>query len=83
MSITPRGNISNLEYCSYPTIRSFPCFIQLFDVKFMTIARHSLVVFQLQYVRYVKDAMSIIKLTYIYRTSKVSEKYSTHVVTLV
>jgi hypothetical protein len=83
MSITPRGNISNLEYYSYPTIRSFPSFIQLFDVKFTTIAPHSLVVFQLQYVRYVKYALSINKLTYIYITSKVSEKYSTHVVTLV
>jgi hypothetical protein len=49
----------------------------------MTIAPHSLVVFQLQYVRYVQDALSINKLTYIYMTSKVSEKYSTHVVTLV
>ena len=83
MSVTPRGNISNLEYCSYPTIISFPGFIQLFDAKFMTIAPHSLVVFQLQYVRYVKDALSINKLTYIYITLKVSEKYSTHVVTLV
>ena len=83
MSDTPRGNISNLEYYSYPTIRSFPCFIQLFDVKFTTIAPHGLVVFQLQYVRYVKYALSIIKLTYIYITLKVFEKYSTHVVTLV
>jgi hypothetical protein len=83
MFATPRGNISNLEYYSYTTIKKFPCFIQLFDVKFTTIAPHSLVVFQLQYVRYVKDAFSIIKLTYIYITSKVSEKYSTHVVTLV
>jgi hypothetical protein len=66
MSITPRGNISDLEYCSYPTIRSFPGFIQLFDVKFTTIAPHSLVVFQLQYVRYVKYALSINTLTYIF-----------------
>jgi hypothetical protein len=40
-------------------------------------------VFQLQYVRYVKDVLSINKLTYIYITSKVSKKYSTQVVTLV
>ena len=68
MSITPRGNISDLEYCSYPTITSLPGFIQLFDAKFKTIAPHSLVVFQLQYARYVKDALSINKLTYIYIT---------------
>ena len=83
MPVTPRGNISNLEYCSYPTIKSFLGFIQFFDVKFTTISPHSLVVFQLKYVRYVKDALSINKLTYVYITSKVSEKYSTHVVTLV
>jgi hypothetical protein len=83
MSVTPRRNISNLEYCSYPTIVSFPGFINLFDVKFTTIAPHSLVVFQLQYIKYVKYELSINKLTYIYITSKVSEKYSTHVVTLV
>jgi hypothetical protein len=83
MSVTPRGNISNLEYYSYPTIIIFPSFTQLFDAKFMTIAPHRLVVFQIQYVIYVKDALSINKLTYIYITSKVFEKYSTHVVTLV
>jgi hypothetical protein len=66
MYVTPRGNISDLEYCGYPTIRIFLGFIQLFDVKFMTIAPHSLVVFQLQYARYVKDALSINKLTYIF-----------------
>ena len=83
MYVTPIGNISDLEYCSYPAIKSFPGFIQLFDVKYTTIAPHSLVVFQLQYVRYVKYALSINKLTYIYITSKVSEKYSTQVVTLI
>ena len=71
MSITPRGNISDLEYYSYPTIISFPGFIQLFDVKFMTIASHSLVVFQLQYARYVKDALSINKLTYLYNLESI------------
>ena len=65
MSVTPRGNNSDMEYCSYPTIRFFPGFIQLFDAKFMTIAPYSLVVLQLQYVRYVKDALSINKLTYV------------------
>jgi hypothetical protein len=71
MSVTPRGNISDLEYYSYPTIRSFPGFIQLFDVKFMTIAPHSLLVFQLQYVIYVKDALSINKLTYLYNLERI------------
>jgi hypothetical protein len=56
MSFTPRGNISDLEYCSYPTIRSFPGFIQLFDAKFTAIVQHSLVAFQLQYAKHVKDA---------------------------
>jgi hypothetical protein len=64
MFATPRGNNSDLEYDRYPTIISFLGFIQLFDAKFMTIAPHSLVVFQLQYARYVKDALSINKLTY-------------------
>jgi hypothetical protein len=73
MSVTPRGNISDLEYCSYPTIRIVPSFIQMFDAKFMAIAPHSLVVFQLQYARHVKYALSINK--HIYITSKVSEKY--------
>jgi hypothetical protein len=80
MSVTPRGNISDLECCSYPTIRNFSSFIQLFDVKFMTIAPHSLVVFQLQYVRHVKDELSIHK--HIYITWKVSEK-DTPTVTLI
>jgi hypothetical protein len=80
MSVTPRGNISDLEYCSYPTIRSFPGFIQLFDAKFTTIAPHSLVVFQLQYARHVKDELSINK--HIYITWKVSEK-DTPTVTLI
>jgi hypothetical protein len=83
MSVTPRGNISDLEYYSYSTIKSFSGFIQLFDEKFTTIAPHSLVVFQLQYVGYVKYALSINKLTYIYITSKVSEKYYTHAVTII
>jgi hypothetical protein len=83
MSVTPRGNISDLEYCSYPTIKSFPGFIQLFDAKFTTVEPHSFVVLQLQYVKYVKYALSINKLTYIYINLKVYEKYSTHVVTLI
>ena len=58
---------------NYPTIRSFLGFIQIFDAKFTTIAPHSLMVFELQYVRYVKDALSINRLTYIYITLKVSE----------
>jgi hypothetical protein len=49
MPVTSRGNISDLKDCSYPTIKGFLLVIQLFDVKFMTIAPHSLVVFQLQY----------------------------------
>jgi hypothetical protein len=82
MSVTPRGNISDLEYYSYPTIISFPSFIQLFDAKFTTIAPHSLVMFQLQYAKYVKYALSINKLN-IYITWKFSEKDNTHVVTLI
>ena len=80
MSVTPRGNISDLEYYSYPTIRSFHSFIQLFDAKFTATAPHILVVFQLQHARHVKDALSINK--HIYITWKVSEK-DTPVVTLI
>ena len=72
MYITPRGNISDLEYYSYPTIIIFPSFNQLFDEKFTAIAPCSLLVFQVQYVGHVKDAMSINKPIYI--TYKVSEK---------
>jgi hypothetical protein len=64
MSVSPRGNISDVEYYSYPTIKKIPGIIQLFDAKFTTIAPHSIVVFQLQYARYVKDALSINKLTH-------------------
>jgi hypothetical protein len=55
-----------------PLSKVFPGFIQLFDVKFTTIAPHILMVFQLQYSRHVKDALSINK--HIYITWKVSEK---------
>ena len=72
MYATPRGNINELEYYNFPTIRSFPSFIQLFDAKFTTIAPHSLVAFQLQYARHVKDALSINKHSYI--TWKLFEK---------
>jgi hypothetical protein len=71
MYVTPRGNISDMEYCNYPTIISFLGFIQLFDAKFTTIAPHSLVVFQLQYAIYVKDALSINKLTYLYNLESI------------
>jgi hypothetical protein len=56
MFVTPRGNISELEYYNYPSITSFNSFTQLFDAKFTIIAPHSLVVFQLQYAIHVKDA---------------------------
>ena len=75
MSVTPRGNISDLKYYSYPTIRTFLGFIQLFDEKFMAIAPHRLMVFQLQYARHPKDALSINK--HIYITMKVSKKTHT------
>jgi hypothetical protein len=71
MFVTHRGNNSDLEYCIYPTIKNFPGFIQLFDAKFTTIAPHSLVVFQLQYAIYVKDALSINKLTYLYNLESI------------
>jgi hypothetical protein len=71
MSVTPRGNISDLEYCSYPTIKFFPGFIQLLDAKFMTIAPHSLVAFQLKYAIHVKNAFSINKLTYLYNLESI------------
>ena len=80
MFFTPRGNIGDLEYCNYPTIRSFHIVIQLFDVKFMAITPHSLVMFQLQNVRHVNDAFSINK--HIYITWKVSRK-NTPTVTLI
>jgi hypothetical protein len=65
MFFTLRGNINDLEYCNYPTIKFFPGFIQLFDVKFTSIAPHSLVAFQLQYAKHVKDALSTNKHIYI------------------
>jgi hypothetical protein len=71
MFFTPRGNISDLGYYSYPTIIIFPSFIQLFDVKFTTIAPHSLVVFQFQYAIYVKDALSINRITYLYNLESI------------
>jgi hypothetical protein len=72
MFFTPRENISELEYYNYPSITSFPSFIQLFDAKFTIIAPHIIVVFQLQYAIHVKDAFSIN--TDIYITWKVYGK---------
>ena len=71
MHVTSRENIGDLKYCNYPTIIGFILVIQLYDVKFTTISPHSLVVFQLQYARHVKDAFSINK--HIYITWKVYE----------
>ena len=68
----PRGNISDLDYYGYPTIKIFPIVIQLFYVKFMAIALHSLVAFELQNPRHVRDALLINK--HIYITWKVFEK---------
>jgi hypothetical protein len=74
MIVTSRGNISNLKYCSYPTIRSFHLFIQLFDVKFLAIAPHILVVFQLKYARHVKNELSIDKHIYTWKLCKLRKK---------
>ena len=59
MSVTSRGNIGHLKDYSYPTIRIFLHFIQLFDVEFMTVVPHNLMVFHLQYAKHVKIASSI------------------------
>ena len=79
MIVIYRGNIGDLKNCSYPTIKCFLVVVQLFDAKFMTIAPHILVVFQLQYARHVKNALSINK--HIYITWKVSKekKHSEHI----
>jgi len=77
MFVTPRGNISNLKYCSYPTIISFHLFIQLFDAKFAAIAPHSLMVFQLQYAKHIKKTlMSIHKHIYTWKLCKLRKKYA-------
>jgi hypothetical protein len=53
-----------------------------FDAKFTTIAPHSLVVFQLQYVRHVKDALSINN-KQIYIIWKVQYEGNTPTITLI
>ena len=49
MLLTSRGNIRDLKDCSYPTIECFLLVIQLFDMKFMPTASHSLVVYQMHH----------------------------------
>ena len=56
---TSRGNINDLKYFENPTIISFHLLIHLFDVKFVSITPHSLVVFQLCNVTHIKNAFSI------------------------
>ena len=52
---TSRGNISNLKYFDNLNIKSFHLFIHFSDVKFVAIAPHFVVVFQLQYVKHIKQ----------------------------
>lgn len=73
--VTSKGNIDNLKYCSYPTIRSFHLFIQPSDVEYATIAPHFVVVFQLQYVKHIKNSFSIHKHIYTCKICKLRKKH--------
>jgi len=54
-------------------IKIFPLFIQIFNAKFIAIVPHSLVVFQLQYAKHVKDIALLIN-KHVYITWKVSKR---------